>query len=99
MPPYAQLLMLVAIVILFYVVLARPARKQQQQLQRLQGEIGVGDEVVLSSGILGTIREMQEQTIRLEVAPGVVLRVARQAVVRRAPETDERPAPPPAEES
>jgi preprotein translocase subunit YajC len=84
-PASAQLLIPLVLVVLFWLVLMRPARNQQRSMQALQRELAVGDEVVLSAGIFGTIRSLDDGKVSLEVAPGTVLTVARQAVVRRAP--------------
>ena len=84
-----QLLLIVAALVLFWAVVMRPARKAQQATQKLQRELAVGDEVIISAGIFGTITEIDESSARIEIAPGTVIKVARQVVVRRA---DERPA-------
>ena len=95
MPPQAQLFIILLVLVLFWFVLMRPARNQQRRMQDLQRDLEVGEEVVLSSGIFGTIRSLDDDgRVRLEVAPGTELTVARQAVVRRA----EPPAAAPAEE-
>ena len=93
MPQSSGLFVILAMLVLFWFVLMRPARNQQRRTQELQREIAVGDEVVLSSGIFGTIRSLDDGRVRLEVSPGVELTVARQAVVRRAeqPEPDAEP--------
>ena len=46
----------------------------------MQGEITLGDEVVLTSGIYGTVRDLQDGTLSLEVAEGVTLKVVRAAI-------------------
>ena len=53
----------------------------------------VGQEVVLSSGIFGTVRALNEGRVELEAAPGTVLTVARQVVVRRVPKFQDRQPP------
>jgi preprotein translocase subunit YajC len=84
MPPEAQLFVILLVLVLFWFVLMRPARNQQRRMQELQHDLQVGEEVVLSSGIFGTIRSLDDEgRVRLEVAPGTELTVARQAVVRR----------------
>jgi preprotein translocase subunit YajC len=100
MPPAAQLLVILLVLVFFWVVVMRPARNQQRRVQTLQRELEVGQEVVLSSGIFGTIRSLDDARVELEVAPGTVLTVARQAVVRTVEadvepdRTDEEPAEP-----
>jgi preprotein translocase subunit YajC len=89
MPAYAQLLVILAAIVGFWAIVMRPARNQQRAVQQLQHELGVGQQVVLSSGIFGTVRALNEGRVELEIAPGTVITVARQVVVRRA---DELPA-------
>ncbi len=89
MPAALQLLVIVIALLGFWAIIVRPARRSQQQVASLQQAIGVGDEVIISAGIFGTVRELDEETVQLEIAPQIVITVARQVVVRRAPE----PAP------
>ena len=94
MPASAQLLVILAALVVFWAVVMRPARNQQRKVQTLQQELVVGDEVVLSAGIFGTVRSLTDTRAEVEVAPGVVLTVARQVVVRRVADLpDEHPAP------
>ncbi|GAB3666521.1 hypothetical protein GCM10027596_34160 [Nocardioides korecus] len=98
MPAAAQLLVILAALVLFWAVVMRPARNQQRKVQTLQAELAVGDEVVLSAGIFGTVRSLTDTRVQVEVAPGVVLTVARQVVVRRVEDLpDERPTESPAQ--
>jgi preprotein translocase subunit YajC len=83
-PAYAQLLVILVAIIGFWAIVMRPARNQQRQVQQLQRELEVGQEVVLSAGIFGTVRALNEGRVELEIAPGTVITVARQVVVRRA---------------
>lgn len=88
MPAYAQLLVVLAAFVLFWALIMRPARTQQRRTQQLQSELQVGDEVVISAGIFGTVRSLDHERVELEIAPGTVVTVARQVVVRRATELD-----------
>lgn len=83
MPPEAQLFVILLVLVLFWFVLMRPARNQQKRVQELQHDLQVGDEVVLSAGIFGIIRSLEDGRVKLEVSPGTELSVARQAVVRK----------------
>jgi preprotein translocase subunit YajC len=87
-PAYAQLLVIVAAMIAFWAIVMRPARTQQRKVQQLQSELVVGQEVVLSAGIFGTIRALSEGKAEIEIAPGTVITVARQVVVRRVDELE-----------
>ena len=83
------LLLLAALLLLFWLVVIRPARRQQSTVSELQRNLAVGDRVVLSAGIFGTIVELEDSRVRLEIAPGTVIEVARQVVVRRAEDSPE----------
>jgi len=78
----AQTLPLVLIVLAFWFLVIRPARKRQQDTARVQSSVDVGAEVMLGSGIYGTVVAVTDDTLQLEVAPGTTMKVARQAVVR-----------------
>lgn len=99
MPAYAQLLVFLVAMVGFYAIVMRPARHQQRHVQELQDRLEVGQEVVLSSGIFGVIHTLGEVRVELEVAPGTVLTVARQAVVRRVEELEAARSTEPADET
>jgi preprotein translocase subunit YajC len=86
-----QFVLIALALVIFWLVVMAPARRQQKKVSGLQQELQVGDEVVISAGIYGTVRSVEETRVTLEVAPGTVLTVARQVVVRRqepAPDVD-----------
>jgi preprotein translocase subunit YajC len=84
--PSLQLLVIVIALIGFWAIVMRPARVQQRQVAQLQAELKVGDEVIISAGIFGTVVALEDDRVKLEIAPGIVITAARQVVVRRAPE-------------
>ena len=90
------LLLLAALLLLFWLIVIRPARRQQSTVSELQRNLAVGDRVVLSAGIFGTIAELDDSRVQLEIAPGTVIEVARQVVVRVV--EDEAPGHPDAPE-
>lgn len=71
---------LVGIAALFWLILIRPAQRRQRALGEMQREVSVGDEVMLTSGIFGTVRAVHDDTISLELSEGVTVRVVRAAV-------------------
>lgn len=85
------LLYLGILVVAFLLLIVRPQRRQMAAHRALVASLRVGEEVVTSGGIYGTIQELDEQAVDLEVAPGVVLRVARGAIAQRV-EPPEHPA-------
>lgn len=88
MPAYAQLLVIVVAMLGFWAIVMRPARKQQKRVQELQQGLEIGQRIVLSAGIFGTVRALSELQAEIEIAPGTVITVARQVVVRRADELE-----------
>lgn len=68
---------------LLWVLFLLPQKRQVRAHQQLVADLNEGDEVVLSAGIYGRITRLGGDDIDIEVAAGVVLRVARQAVLRR----------------
>ncbi len=92
------LIIIVAFAFLYF-VLIRPQKRRQVDSQRMLESLEVGDEVVTAGGIFGTITALDEDEVRVEIAPQLEVRVARRAiggVVDRAGDGDE-PEPTPAE--
>jgi preprotein translocase subunit YajC len=79
---WASLLPFVLIVLVFWFLVVRPARRQQQKLAATQSAVHVGSEVMLGSGLYGRVVSLGDETLQLELAPGTQVKVARQAVVR-----------------
>jgi len=87
----ANLLPLLLIALVFYLLILRPQRRRQQELRSTQSALDVGTEVMLGSGMFGTVASLEDETVHLEVAPGIVVKVARQAIARVLDEPDDRP--------
>ena len=74
---------------LMWVLLILPQQRRMRQHQAVIASLRVGDEVVTAGGVYGTITSVDEDTLAVEVAPGVVLRVLRNAVSQRIGPPDE----------
>jgi preprotein translocase subunit YajC len=59
---------------------ARKQRRAMQETQALQNSLAPGDRVLTSSGLQGTVVELADDTIDLEIAPGVHTTWVRAAV-------------------
>lgn len=77
-----QLLVLVLLLVTFFLLVVRPQRARVQQAQRVRASLAVGQRVMTTSGLLGTLRALDDtdDTVLLEVAPGVQVRWAAAAV-------------------
>jgi preprotein translocase subunit YajC len=78
---------LLLIVLAFWLLVIRPARKRQHDMTRVQNSVTIGSDVMLGSGIYGTVVGVGDDTLTLAIAPGTEIKVARQAVVRVIDET------------
>lgn len=75
------LLMIVGLFAIFYFLLIRPNKRRRQVMEKLQSELSVGDEVMTSSGLYGTVAELDDKTVILETSEGVYSRYARAAIM------------------
>lgn len=77
-----SLLPLIVLAAAFYLLIIRPQQRRQKEHRALMESLAIGDRVVTIGGINGTVSRLDDDTIGLEVAPGVVIDVARSAVAR-----------------
>ena len=76
------ILMIVLLFGVMYFMMIRPQQKRRRETEQMQASIGPGDEVVTVAGLHATIVSLTDDTALLEVAPGVQVRYARQAIGR-----------------
>jgi preprotein translocase subunit YajC len=82
-PNYGQLLIL-ALPLLLIVFMMVSQRRRQRDVVDFQSQLDVGQEVVTTSGLFGTITQLDDSSVHLEVAPGVVVRYDRRAIGSKA---------------
>jgi preprotein translocase subunit YajC len=78
-------------VLLLYLIVVRPQKRRQTQQQQMISELRVGDEVLTAGGIYGTVSQLDEDLVTVEIAPETEVRVARRAIagVTRDPDDEE----------
>jgi len=81
-------LTLVGFALLLWLLLIRPQARRNRELRHMQSTLEVGDEVILASGVFGTIRGLEEAVAQVEIADGVTIKVARGAVGQVVQEAD-----------
>src|SRR5262249_36056774 len=69
----------------FFVLIVRPQRRRVTAHRAFVAGLDVGDAVVTSGGVYGTVRALRDDDADLEVAPGVVITVLRGSLAQRAP--------------
>ena len=75
-------IMLALIFVVMWFFMIRPQRKQQKELQNFRDGLKKGDKVVTIGGIYGTICEVKEGTVLMEVDNNVKIRVSKNALVK-----------------
>jgi preprotein translocase subunit YajC len=93
-----QYLFIIVLLALVWVMLIRPQRRRQQEAQRLLESIGVGKEIVTAGGLYGTVTAIEDDEVRVEIADGVEVRVAKRAVAGVVSEDENDPEEPQPEE-
>lgn len=78
--PLEMMLPFVFVFGIFYFLIIRPQAKRQKAHQKFITELKKGDEVITTSGILGTIEGLTDRFVTLEVSDGVNIRVLRSQV-------------------
>jgi preprotein translocase subunit YajC len=75
-----------------------PARRRKMSHASMQDSIAVGDEIISAGGLHGIVKALEDDTVRVEIAPGVVATLDRRAVaaVAREVEVEVEPEDPPA---
>jgi preprotein translocase subunit YajC len=77
----AQLILLLAMLVLLWALLIRPQRSRQRQQQELLSNVEPGDEILTVGGLYGIVQEIDEEDdLVVEVADAVHVRIARRAV-------------------
>ncbi len=74
--------MLALIFVVMWFFMIRPQRKQQKELQAFRDGLKKGDKVVTIGGIYGTVCEIKENNVLIEVDNNVKIRVSKQALVK-----------------
>ena len=67
--------------VIFYFLLIRPQRKQQKELKERQESLKPGDKVVSAGGIYGVITKVEQDAVRMEIAPSVTIKIAKTSIV------------------
>jgi preprotein translocase subunit YajC len=75
----------------FYFLLIRPQQKRVRAQAALVNAVEVGDEIITTGGIFGTVVELDddEGTVLVEIAPGTQIRMVKSGISRRLTEDDD----------
>jgi preprotein translocase subunit YajC len=79
--PWLQLIPFALILGIFYFVMVLPMRRRQQKVQAFLGALKVGDKIITSGGIYGSITRLSDESVQIQVANNVRIEVSRPAIV------------------
>lgn len=74
--------MLILIMVVMWFFMIRPQRKQQKELQKFRDGLKKGDKVVTIGGIYGTVADIKEKTLLIEIDNNVKIKVDKNSVVK-----------------
>ncbi len=85
-----NLVFLGGIFLVFYFFIIRPQSQRQKEIQRKVSEMKKGDKVVTSSGIIGVLNAIEDDTVLVEVGGSVKIRFLKTAITDVNPNKPEK---------
>jgi preprotein translocase subunit YajC len=79
--PWVQLVPFALILAIFYLIILLPMRRRQKKVQEFLDTLKVGDKVMTSGGLFGSITRLGDKSIQLQIADKVRVEVSRAAIV------------------
>jgi preprotein translocase subunit YajC len=79
------MLPLVLMFVVLYFVMIRPQMKRQKEHKAMIDALAKGDEIATAGGLLGKVTKLCDNTLSLEVSPGMEVQLQRSAVVQVLP--------------
>lgn len=77
-------IMIIAMIAIMYFFMWRPESKRRKQMEAFRKGLKKGDKIITAGGIYGTIKEVHETSLLIEVDSNVTLRVDKNMVVADA---------------
>ena len=74
------LIFILPIIIFYYFLIHLPQRRRQQEKAKMMNALKRGDEVLLISGLYGKVMSISDQTVSLEIAPKVRVKVTKSSI-------------------
>ncbi len=91
---YSGLIMIVALIAIFYFFMIRPQQQKQKKINEFRSSLKKGDKVMTAGGIYGRIVTIKDSTVILEVADGVRITIDKAMIYQTAQEVAETGAEP-----
>ena len=81
-----SLIIIAVLFVIAWVVLILPKQRELKRHNALVASLDVGDEVMTGSGLYGTLVQVSDDTVLLQLAQGVEVKVARRAIAAKVVE-------------
>ncbi len=82
--PYSMLIMMGALVVVFYFFMIRPQMKKRKEVQKFRTEMKQGDKIMTIGGIHGKVNAIKEDAVIIEVENGTLLKIDKNAIIKDA---------------
>ena len=79
---FGSLVFLLLIILVFYLFMIRPQMKRQKDLKNYREGLKKGDKIVTTGGIYGKVTDIKDATVTVEIAPNVLVKIDKSAVVQ-----------------
>ena len=79
--PWRFYIMIGLMILVLWLFMWRPESKRRKEMQKFREGLKKGDKVITAGGIYGTVKEIKERTLLIEVDGNVTLRVDKNMVV------------------
>ena len=79
---WSFLIMIALLFLVMWLFMIRPQQKKQKEMEKFRNELKKDDKVVTIGGIYGTVKEIGERTVDIEVSKGVSIRVDKASLVK-----------------
>jgi len=77
---FTQLIPLILIMLIFYFLLIRPQQKRAKEHRNMVESLKKGDKVLTNGGIFGSVTDVKDDFLKVEIADGVRIKIQRDAV-------------------
>jgi preprotein translocase subunit YajC len=84
-PMWSFVVPMIFMVVIFYFLLIRPQQKKAKEHKTLLDNLKKGDRVISSGGLIGTIVNIDDQIVNVEIADKVRIEMARPYIAGFAP--------------
>lgn len=79
--PYVQFIPIALVFAIFYFIILLPTKRKQKKLQEFLDNLKVGDRVVTTGGLYGSVTKVNGMTVQLQIADKVRVELAKSAIV------------------